>query len=178
MWSYIYKLVYWLLPSHVCNIAFLDPQSDKIQTRVYRKKMPHTSGFFVFKVWNREKYSFEYYILRNEHVCIALGLTDIDGIHKKTHWDIVRCISQYVRYSPLYGSYSIFDIRINGCDTYMQLYPYLKSFYIKKNVTPHALDILFTYINNGTRHDRQNAVHITDFNFEQLNVEYDNFIFT
>lgn len=182
MWQRLKFLLLALFPSYVDHVVHFDTVTDCI-TPIYKRRcfcfvqnrdVPR-NGYFLFRLWNRRHMSFSHVILSAWHVQKALELDDTKCLLSIPGKHLSETLSNYVQQGSQCRSHTIMEILVDGKDQYMMFYPFLRSCYIKQNVTTHMLNLLFTWI-SGEAHQSRN-ISVSDFEYVPYTRTYNEFLF-
>lgn len=172
--------LYTWFPSSLELIIHLDTDVDTY-TVIYEKKLCgswsnvgdiHKNGYYLFKVWNQQYVSFDYIVLRYDHVVKATGCTRIFSLSSN---EFVRNLTEYVKQNVCNKPYAILGIFVDDKDKYMEIYPFLRSMYVLENATPHMINLLYSWISCKTCTYRD--IQITDYNYQPYKLSYNQFLF-
>lgn len=181
MWDYLHRVLNIFYSSYIDTIIHFDVQTNKtvvlykLQSvlkflKLHRRIPAH--GYFLLILWNKLQRSYNYVLLRDQHLCDALHIDSCSELPRISQADVVHKLDKYIRDPPWYASYKIFDVEVDGIDEYMKLYPVLKSLYVPNNVTPHVIDMVHAWMTDTSYSKRRVVITGCDF------VQYDEFLFT
>ena len=97
------------------------------------------NGYIGFEYWDPQIRNSKYILLKTDHLCKALCITDTKIIKHIDHEAIIKLCTEYIKKMHCQD---ILDILLNGKSIYKLCKSYLPSLCIGNNITPYILALL------------------------------------
>lgn len=140
------------------------------QNAVRLTRFAPPDGYYAIKIWNCQSTRFEFYFLRADHLCTALGLNHLRNWWALTDVSIQTFLESYIRnhYRP---KYRIFSIMIDGKDTSKYLSKYTQSLALPRNVTTEAVCLLYYHLARIKPSLRAYSLTIMNYDLDEFQKE-------